>query len=136
MFENPSPTPRSDEEDDRPTVLVVEDQAQNAELLQAYLETLPATVVTAGDGVEAMELVRGRRPDLIVLDVMMPRMSGFQVCRRLKADPATRDIPVLMVTALDGVGDEDEAREAGTDAFVTKPVSRFELLTRVKFLLR
>jgi two-component system cell cycle response regulator len=115
---------------------VVEDHAQNAELLQAYLETLPATVVTAGDGVEAMELVRGRRPDLIVLDVMMPRMSGFQVCRRLKADPATRDIPVLMVTALDGVGDEDEAREAGTDAFVTKPVSRFELLTRVKFLLR
>ena len=120
----------------RPTVLVVEDDVQSAELMQAYLEALPADVVTAGDGVEAMEVVRrGRRPDLILLDVMMPRMSGFQVCRRLKADPATRDIPVLMVTALDGVGDEEEARAAGTDAMVTKPVSRFELLTRVKFLL-
>src|SRR3954471_904712 len=86
---------------ERPTVLVVEDDLQNAELLQAYLETLPADVVTAANGVEAMEVVRrGRRPDLILLDVMMPRMSGFQVCRRLKADPATRDILVLMVTAL------------------------------------
>src|SRR5690242_1489580 len=75
-------------------------------------------------------------PDLILLDIMMPRMSGFQVCRKLKGDPKTRDIQVLMVTALNELGDIEQATDCGTDDFVSKPVNKFELITRVKSLLR
>ena len=85
---------------------------------------------------EALEKVAEFRPDLILLDIMMPRMSGFQVCRKLKSDPATRDIQILMVTALNELGDIEQATECGTDDFVSKPVNKFELLTRVKSLLR
>src|SRR4051795_6991365 len=80
------------------TVLIVDDNPQNVELLQAFLESLPVKLVTATDGIEALEKVQQHHPDLILLDIMMPRMSGFQVCRKLKADPKTRDIQVLMVT--------------------------------------
>src|SRR3954469_23473967 len=80
------------------TVLIVDDNAQNVELLQAFLESLPVKLVTASDGVEALEKVATHQPDLILLDIMMPRMSGFQVCKRLKADPKTKDIQILMVT--------------------------------------
>jgi len=126
-------------------ILVVDDNAQNLELLQAYLETLPCTILTATDGLEAIERVEaglahdaaeGSLPDLILLDVMMPRMSGFEVCRKLKDDPATRTIPIMMVTALNELGDIERGVEAGTDDFVTKPVNKLELLTRVKSLLR
>src|SRR5438105_8656212 len=78
------------------TVLIVDDNPQNVELLQAFLESLPVRIVTAGDGVEALEKVAEHNPDLILLDIMMPRMSGFQVCRRVKGDEKTRDIQVLM----------------------------------------
>ena len=118
------------------TVLIVDDNAQNVELLQAFLEALPVKLVTAYDGVEALERVKEHNPDLILLDIMMPRMSGFQVCRKLKGDPATKDIQVLMVTALNELGDIEQASECGTDDFVSKPVNKFELLTRVKSLLR
>ena len=118
------------------TVLIVDDNEQNVELLQAYLESLPVKIETAYDGVEAIEKVRANMPDLILLDIMMPRMSGFQVCRQLKADAATRDIQILTVTALNEVGDIEQAAECGTDDFVSKPVNKFELLTRVKSLLR
>ena len=118
------------------TVLIVDDNPQNVELLQAFLETLPVKIVTAGDGVEALEKIEQHSPDLILLDIMMPRMSGFQVCRRIKSDPKTRDIQVLMVTALNELGDIEQANECGTDDFVSKPVNRLELLTRVKSLLR
>ncbi len=118
------------------TVLIVDDNPQNVELLQAFLESLPVTIVTAADGVEALEQVAAHSPDLILLDIMMPRMSGFQVCRTLKNDPATRDIQILMVTALNELGDIEQASECGTDDFVSKPVNKFELLTRVKSLLR
>jgi len=118
------------------TVLIVDDNAQNVELLAAFLESLPVKLVTAYDGVDALEKVSAHNPDLILLDVMMPRMSGFQVCRKLKADPATRDIQILMVTALNELGDIEQAAECGTDDFVSKPVNKFELLTRVKSLLR
>ena len=118
------------------TVLIVDDNVQNVELLSAFLETLPVKLVTAYDGVDALEKVEGENPDLILLDVMMPRMSGFQVCRKLKGDPKTRDIQVLMVTALSELGDIEQAAECGTDDFVSKPVNKFELLTRVKSLLR
>lgn len=118
------------------TVLIVDDNEQNVELLQAYLEALPVRIEVAYDGVEAMEKVRQVKPDLILLDIMMPRMSGFQVCRQLKNDPATRDIQILTVTALHEGGDMEQAAECGTDDFVSKPVHKFELLTRVKSLLR
>lgn len=118
------------------TILVVDDNQQNLELLQAYLETLPCRIVTAGDGVAALEAVGQHKPDLILLDVMMPRMSGFEVCSKLKSDPATRTIPIIMVTALNEIGDIERGVESGTDDFLTKPVKKLELITRVKSLLR
>ncbi|MBC7782914.1 MAG: response regulator [Burkholderiales bacterium] len=118
------------------TVLIVDDNPQNVELLQAFLESLPIRIVTAFDGVEALQKVQEHNPDLILLDIMMPRMSGFQVCRKLKGDDKTRDIQILMVTALNELGDIEQAAECGTDDFVSKPVNKFELLTRVKSLLR
>jgi two-component system cell cycle response regulator len=118
------------------TVLIVDDNPQNVELLQAFLEALPVKLMTAVDGVDALEKVSEFSPDLILLDIMMPRMSGFQVCRRLKGDPKTRDIQILMVTALNELGDIEQASDCGTDDFVSKPVNKLELLTRVKSLLR
>jgi two-component system, OmpR family, alkaline phosphatase synthesis response regulator PhoP len=118
------------------TVLIVDDNPQNVELLQAFLESLPIRILTAVDGIEALHAVEKHSPDLILLDIMMPRMSGFQVCRKLKGDERTRDIQILMVTALNELGDVEEAAECGTDDFISKPVNKFELLTRVKSLLR
>ncbi len=122
--------------DKLPMILVVDDNAQNLELIQAYLEDVECETVAAHDGVEALEKVAGKKPDLVLLDVMMPRMSGFEVCRRLKKDPATSDIPVIMVTALNEFGDIERGIDSGTDDFVSKPVNRLELLTRVKTMLR
>lgn len=118
------------------TVLIVDDNPQNVELLQAFLEELPVRIFTATDGIDALDKVAQHNPDLVLLDVMMPKMSGFQVCRKLKSDETTRDIQVLMVTALNELGDIEQASECGTDDFVSKPVNKFELLTRVKSLLR
>jgi len=118
------------------TVMIVDDNPQNVELLAAFLESLPVKIVTASDGLEALQKVEEHNPDLILLDIMMPRMSGFQVCRKIKGDPKTKDIQVLMVTALNELGDIEQASESGTDDFVSKPVNKFELLTRVKSLLR
>jgi two-component system cell cycle response regulator len=135
---NSAPAPDLNSETFLPqsTVLIVDDNPQNVELLQAFLESLPVKLVTASDGIEALEKVNLHKPDLILLDIMMPRMSGFQVCKRIKSDPKTRDIQVLMVTALNELGDIEQATECGTDDFVSKPVNKFELLTRVKSLLR
>lgn len=121
------------------TILIVDDNDQNVELVQAYLEPLGCHVLTASDGLKAIDLVEseaGRMIDLILLDVMMPRMSGFEVCRKLKDDPATRHILILMVTALNELGDIERGVESGTDDFISKPVNKLELLTRVKSLLR
>lgn len=117
-------------------VLVVDDNLQNLELLHAYLEELDCTIQTATDGIEALASIEADQPDIILLDVMMPRMSGFQACVKIKANPQTRDIPVIMVTALNEVGDVERAVESGADDFLTKPVNKIELLTRVKSLLR
>jgi CheY-like chemotaxis protein len=137
MTEQDGPTiPNNESFLPQSTVLIVDDNPQNVELLQAFLESLPVKIVTAGDGVEALRMVAEHSPDLILLDIMMPHMSGFQVCRKLKGDPKTKDIQVLMVTALNELGDIEQASECGTDDFVSKPVNKFELLTRVKSLLR
>lgn len=117
-------------------ILVVDDHEQNLELLSAYLDDLGAEIRQARDGLEAVEAVAQRKPDLILLDVMMPRMSGFQVCGKLKSDPATKDIPIVVVTALNEVADVERAVELGADDFLTKPVNRLELMTRVRSLVR
>jgi two-component system cell cycle response regulator len=118
-------------------VLIVDDNAQNLELLMAYMEEVPnVTIIPATNGLEALAKVAEEQPDLILLDVMMPRMSGFEVCRRLKSDPETRDVQIVMVTALNEMGDHERAVDCGTDEFLTKPVNRIELITRVKSLLR
>lgn len=132
------PEPREDAALDltSASILIVDDHEQNLELLQAYLEDVGSTIRTARDGVEALASIHESAPDLIVLDVMMPRMSGFQLCSKVKGDPALRDIPIVMVTALSDVGDVERAVESGADDFLTKPVHKLELVTRVKSLLR
>ncbi|MDZ4829367.1 MAG: response regulator [Phycisphaerae bacterium] len=117
-------------------ILLVDDNLQNLELMQAYLEGLPCRLTTARDGIEAIAAIEHDKPDLVLLDVMMPRMSGFEVCQKIKSNPTTRDIVVIMVTALHEVGDYERAVECGTDDFLTKPVNKLELVTRVKSLLR
>lgn len=135
--------PTADDEKDldlsQSRILIVDDNEQNVELLQAYLEVLPCQIDIAHDGLEAVQRVEDPdqpTPDLILLDVMMPKMSGFEVCRKLKEDPATRSIPIMMVTALNELGDIERGVESGTDDFVSKPVNKLELLTRVKSLLK
>ena len=117
-------------------ILLVDDNLQNLDLIQAYLEGIPVEISTAVDGVEAIESIEADQPDLVLLDVMMPRMSGFEVCQKLKSNPDTRDIVVIMVTALHEVADYERAVESGTDDFLSKPVNKLELLTRVRSLLR
>jgi two-component system alkaline phosphatase synthesis response regulator PhoP len=119
-----------------PLVLVVDDNQQNLELLLAYLEDVDCRTISASDGEEALEVVRNDLPDIILLDVMMPKMSGFEVCRRVKSDPNTADIPVIMVTALNELGDIERAINSGTDDFLSKPINKWELLTRVKTMLK
>jgi len=118
------------------TVLVVDDNEQNLELLQAYLEDIECETVSAKDGIIALDMIKKSKPDLVLLDVMMPRMSGFEVCRRIKNNPETADLPVIMVTALNELGDIERAIESGTDDFLSKPVNKLELLTRVKTMLK
>ncbi|HON90770.1 MAG TPA: response regulator [Sedimentisphaerales bacterium] len=119
-----------------PTVLVVDDNQQNLELIQAYLEDVECQTQAAHDGIEALEMVARSKPDLVLLDVMMPKMSGFEVCRRLKSNPQTSDIPVIMVTALNEFGDIERGIDSGTDDFVSKPINRLELLTRIRTMLK
>lgn len=113
-------------------LLLVDDNEQNLELLEAFLEDLGASVRTASDGLGALAEVKKRLPDLILLDIMMPRMSGFQCCLKLKADPATRAVPVIMVTALNEESDRDRAMECGADAFISKPLNKADLLDLVR----
>ena len=118
-------------------VLVVDDNPQNLELLQAYLEDLPeVTTVSAIDGLEAIQKIAQERPDLVLLDIMMPKMSGFEVCKQIKANPETRHIQVVMVTALNETGDIERATECGTDDYLTKPIDRKALIELVRTMLQ
>lgn len=120
-------------------ILIADDNPQGVELLEACLAELDdakCQVRTAADGEETLKVVQEWSPDLILLDVMMPRISGFEVCKRLRANPKTRDIAILMVTALDQPSDIERAVEVGTDDFLTKPINKTELLLRTRSLLK
>ena len=117
-------------------ILIADDNVPNCELLDAYLSEVDCEVEIAADGQETLDKVETFQPDLILLDVMMPRLSGFEICRKLKDDPQTRRIMVLMVTALNELGDIERAVQAGTDDFLSKPVNKVELLKRVENMLR
>ncbi|WP_394761896.1 PleD family two-component system response regulator, partial [Phenylobacterium sp.] len=117
-------------------ILVVDDIEANVRLLQAKLEAEYYEVLTAPDGPAALTLAAAERPDIILLDVMMPGMDGFTVCKRLKDDPETRHIPVVLLTALDGRADRVAGLEAGADDFLTKPIDDVMLFARVRSLTR
>ncbi len=117
-------------------VLIVDDEPRNLEVLTHILGTQGFQILTAEDGEEALEKARATLPDVILLDVVMPQMDGFEVCRQLKADPATLYIPVALITALRGVRERTRGAEAGADEFISKPFDSIELLTRVKSLTR
>jgi len=117
-------------------ILIADDHHQNCELLDAYLSEEGYETFMAYDGKEAVEKVAECQPDLILLDIMMPKLSGYEVCEKMKSNPETKDIPILIVTALNEQGDIEKAVKAGCDDFLSKPVNRLELKTRVRSLLR
>src|SRR5246127_3107820 len=117
-------------------ILVVDDVPANVKLLEARLSAEYFDVVTASSGAEALAICARAECDIVLLDIMMPDMDGFEVCRRLKSSPATHFIPVVMVTALDNPADRVRGLEAGADDFLTKPVSDVVLLARVRSLTR
>ena len=117
-------------------ILIADDNQANVELLEAYLANIDCDTEIAVNGQDTLDKVASFQPDLILLDVMMPKLSGFEVCKQLKADPATKGIMILMVTALNELGDIERAVSAGTDDFLSKPVNRIELTKRVENMLR
>lgn len=117
-------------------ILIADDNAANCELLEAYLDGIECTTEIAVDGEETIAKVDSFKPDLILLDVMMPKLSGFEVCQKIKSNDATKSIMVLMVTALNELGDIERAIDAGTNDFLSKPVTRVELIKRVENMLQ
>ncbi len=117
-------------------ILIADDNGPNVELLEAYLADIDCDLAVAIDGKDTLDKVASFQPDLILLDVMMPKLSGFEVCQKLRENPATRHIMVLMVTALNELGDIERAVDAGTDDFLSKPVNKLELVKRVENMLK
>jgi CheY-like chemotaxis protein len=127
----PAPAPPA-----KSRILIADDNPTNVELLEVYLAGVPCETAVAVDGRDTLDKVASFRPDLVLLDIMMPKLSGFEVCKQLKESPATRGIMILMVTALNELGDIERAVKAGTDDFLSKPVNKLELVKRVENMLR
>ncbi len=117
-------------------ILIADDNAANRELLEAYLVQVDCELETAVDGQDTLDKVASFEPDLVLLDVMMPKLSGFEVCKKIKDDPATRRVMILMVTALNELGDHERAVQSGTDDFLSKPVNKVEFVKRVQNMLK
>ena len=121
---------------DKSRILIADDNQPNRELLEAYLTDIDCEVENAVDGLDTLTKAKSYQPDLILLDVMMPKLSGFEVCKKLKDDPTTSRIMILMVTALNELGDIERAVNAGTNDFLSKPVNKLELVKRVENMLK
>lgn len=119
-----------------PKILVVDDEPRNIRVLQILLEAKGYTVITATHGQEALDHVKAGPPDLILLDIMMPRMNGFEVCQRIRADEDAQFVPIVMVTALTEAHDRIKAIEVGADDFISKPFDSYEIIARARSLLR
>jgi CheY-like chemotaxis protein len=117
-------------------ILIADDNSTNVELLEVYLSETDCEMAVAVDGRDTLDKVASFKPDLILLDIMMPKLSGFEVCKQLKGDPKTSGIMILMVTALNELGDIERAVNAGTDDFLSKPVNKLELTKRVENMLK
>jgi two-component system, OmpR family, alkaline phosphatase synthesis response regulator PhoP len=117
-------------------ILIADDNLTNVELLEAYLDGVECEIAVATDGRDTLAKVAEFHPDLILLDIMMPKLSGFEVCKALKRDEATRQIMILMVTALNESGDVERAVSAGCDDFLSKPVDKIGLVKRVENMLK
>ncbi|MCA9125850.1 MAG: response regulator [Planctomycetales bacterium] len=117
-------------------ILIADDNSANRELLEAYLAALDCEIELAVDGQDTLDKVASYQPDLVLLDVMMPKLSGFEVCQQIKQSPDTAKIMVLMVTALNELGDVERAVKAGTDDFLSKPINKAEFLKRVENMLK
>jgi two-component system, OmpR family, alkaline phosphatase synthesis response regulator PhoP len=117
-------------------ILIADDNLTNVELLEAYLCDVDCEIAIAIDGSDTLDKVAEFQPDLILLDIMMPKLSGFEVCKTLKRNPATCQIMILMVTALNELGDIERAVAVGCDDFLSKPINKLELVTRVKNMLK
>lgn len=117
---------------DKAKILIADDIKQNVKLLRVILAASGYDIIEAYDGEEALEKLKLERPDLILLDVMMPKLTGYDVCKKIRADEKTRDIPVIMITALHEMDDRIKGIEAGANDFISKPFNKAELLARVK----
>jgi DNA-binding response OmpR family regulator len=117
-------------------ILIADDRPQGLELMEAYLSDTPYDIKTASNGEETLKLVREWKPEVILLDVMMPRISGFEVCQQLRSQPETANIGVIMITALDQATDVERGVTAGADDFLTKPINKTELILRIRSLLQ
>ena len=117
-------------------ILIADDNEANRELLEAYLVSIDCETEIAVDGQDTLAKVESFKPDLVLLDVMMPKLSGFEVCKKLKDDEVNKRVMVLMVTALNELGDIERAVSAGTDDFLSKPVNKIELVKRVENMLK
>ncbi len=116
-------------------VLIADDNQANAELLEAHLDGSGLETRIAANGEQTLQLAKEWPADVVLLDIMMPKLSGFEVCKRLRADAATKSVGVLMVTALDRATDVERGVEVGTDDFLTKPINKTELLHRIRALV-
>jgi CheY-like chemotaxis protein len=117
-------------------ILIADDNSTNVELLEVYLSGVECELAVAVDGKDTLDKVASFQPHLILLDVMMPKLSGFEVCKQLKQSAETKGIMILMVTALNELGDIERAVNAGTDDFLSKPVNKLELVKRVENMLK